>query len=43
MGLKWDDYHLPTGAGFRNHPPYHLKLWIQRRYMMGIVFEHIEI
>ena len=23
MGLKWDVYHLPTGAGFRNHPQHH--------------------
>ena len=22
MGLPWDVSHLPTSAGFRNHPPY---------------------
>ena len=25
MGLQKDVYHLPTGAGFRNHPQHHPK------------------
>ena len=27
MNKQWNIYHLSTGAGFRNHPPYDMQIF----------------